>query len=103
MTTTTVKSVSIAAALAALAPGAPVSAQEVTLRAVSAFADGTTFSRNFQRMVEQVNETGKGVLQIDYRGGGGKVMDPFQLGDALGGLVLRNRRYGPGPSNDKDQ
>lgn len=58
-------------------------AEEVTLRAVSAFADGTTFTRNFQRFIEEVNERGKGVVQIEYRGGGGKVMNPFQLGDAI--------------------
>ena len=58
-------------------------AAEVKLSAVSAFADGTTFTKNFQRFVEKVNETGKGVVQIDYRGGGGKVMNPFQLGDAI--------------------
>jgi TRAP-type C4-dicarboxylate transport system substrate-binding protein len=61
----------------------PAGAAEVTLSAVSAFADGTTFTKNFQRFVEKVNETGKGVVQIDYKGGGGKVMNPFQLGDAI--------------------
>lgn len=58
-------------------------AAETTLKAVSAFADGTTFSVNFQRFIEQANATGKGVVQIEYRGGGGKVMNPFQLGDAI--------------------
>ena len=58
-------------------------AEEVTLKAVSAFADGTTFSKNFQRFVEQVNETGKGVLQLNYLGGGGKVMNPFELGKSI--------------------
>lgn len=58
-------------------------AGEVTLKAVSAFADGTTFTRNFQRFIEKVNAMGKGVIRIDYRGGGGKVMNPFQLGDAI--------------------
>lgn len=75
----------LAAALVAvlMLPATPVIAEEVTLRAVSAFADGTTFSRNFQRLIEEVNARGKGVLQIEYRGGGGKVMNPFQLGDAI--------------------
>jgi TRAP-type C4-dicarboxylate transport system substrate-binding protein len=73
------------AALAAvsLLPATAVVAEEVTLRAVSAFADGTTFSRNFQRLIDEVNARGKGVIQIEYRGGGGKVMNPFQLGDAI--------------------
>ena len=68
---------------AALITPANVSAEEVTLSAVSAFAEGTNFSRNFETFINRVNETGKGVVQIDYKGGGGKVMNPFQLGDAL--------------------
>lgn len=71
----------VAVALVAGAGAAP--AQEVTLSAVSAFAEGTTFSANFERFIEKLNEIGKGVVQIDYKGGGGKVMDPFQLGDAV--------------------
>ena len=50
---------------------------------VVALADGTTFSRNFQRFIDEVNARGKGVVQIEYRGGGGKVMNPFQLADAI--------------------
>ena len=54
---------------AALALGAAhtAAAEEVRLKAVSAFADGTTFTANFERFIEEVNRTGKGVLQIDYR------------------------------------
>ncbi len=69
-------------ALAALL-SVPAVAQEVRLSAVSAFAQGTTFSKNFERFIEKANELGKGKLQIDYKGGGGKVMNPFQLGDAV--------------------
>ena len=58
-------------------------AEEVRLSAVSAFAEGTTFSKNFERFIDKANELGKGKLQIDYKGGGGKVMNPFQLGDAV--------------------
>ena len=58
-------------------------AEEITLKAVSAFADGTTFSKNFQRFVDKVNETGQGVLQLNYLGGGGKVMNPFELGKSI--------------------
>jgi TRAP-type C4-dicarboxylate transport system substrate-binding protein len=60
-----------------------VLAQELTLSGVSAFAQGTTFSKNFERFIEKVNEIGKGKVKINYRGGGGKVMNPFQLGDAI--------------------
>ncbi|MCH8112848.1 MAG: TRAP transporter substrate-binding protein DctP [Proteobacteria bacterium] len=66
----------------ALASGS-VSAAEVTLKAVSAFADGTNFSKNFERLIDRVNEQGKGVIQINYLGGGGKVMSPFELGNAI--------------------
>ena len=67
---------------ATLALGA-AQAEEAKISAVSAFADGTTFTKNFERFIAKVNETGKGVVQIDYKGGGGKVMNPFQLGDAI--------------------
>ena len=62
--------------------GVPV-AQEVTIKGVSAFAEGTNFSKNFEALIERVNENGKGVIQIDYLGGGGKVMSPFELGNAI--------------------
>ena len=74
---------SVAAGVAVVGLAAGASAEEVTLRAVSGFAEGTTFSKNFERMIEKVNETGKGKVQIEYRGGGGKVMNPFELGDAI--------------------
>jgi len=67
------------ATIVALVAGA-AGAQEVTLKAVSAFADGTTFTKNFERFVEKVNADGKGVIQLNYLGGGGKVMSPFELG-----------------------
>src|SRR5262245_4057358 len=60
----------------------PVSAQEVTLRAVSAFAEGTQFSKNFERFVEKVNRDGKGVVQINYIGGP-RAMPPFEVGNAV--------------------
>ncbi len=61
----------------------PAAAEEAMLSAVSAFAEGTTFSKNFERFIDKANELGKGKLRIDYKGGGGKVMNPFQLGDAV--------------------
>ena len=56
---------------------------EATLRAVSAFPDGTAFSTNFERFIERVNERSQGLVYIDYRGGGGKLMNPFLIGDAV--------------------
>jgi len=68
-------------ALAVAIPAA-ASAQEVTLRAVSAFAEGTQFSRNFERFVEHVNTTGKGVVHINYIGGP-RAVPPFEVGNAV--------------------
>ena len=74
---------SVASGLTALLMlAAPASAQEVTLRAVSAFAEGTQFSKNFERFVEKVNRDGKGVVQINYIGGP-RAMPPFEVGNAV--------------------
>ena len=62
-------------------------AEEVTLRAVSAFAEKTTYSRGFELFVERVNREGKGVLQINYIGGP-KAMPPFEVGNALKSGVI---------------
>jgi TRAP-type C4-dicarboxylate transport system substrate-binding protein len=76
--------VRIAAAMIAAAAtyAAPVAAQEVTLRAVSAFAEGTQFSRPFERFIEKVNKDGKGVIQINYIGGP-RAVPPFEVGNAV--------------------
>jgi TRAP-type transport system periplasmic protein len=58
------------------------SAQEVTLRAVTSFAEGTQFSKNFERFIEKVNKDGKGVIQINYIGGP-RAMPPFEVGNAV--------------------
>jgi TRAP-type C4-dicarboxylate transport system substrate-binding protein len=68
--------------LAAVFMASTASAQEVTLRAVSAFAEKTTYSRGFELFIERVNREGKGVLQINYIGGP-KAMPPFEVGNAL--------------------
>lgn len=73
----------LAAACVALAAIAPTQAQEVTLRAVSAWPEGNFFSLNFEQFVKKVNEDGKGVVQIRYLGGGAKVMPPFEVGNAI--------------------
>ena len=57
--------------------------QEVTLRAVSSWTEKTAFSRVFERYVDRVNETGKGVIQFNYLGGGSKIMNVFDMGQAL--------------------
>jgi TRAP-type transport system periplasmic protein len=70
------------AALLAVLPVSALSAQEVTLRAVSAFAEGTQFSKNFERFIEKVNREGKGVIQINYIGGP-RAVPPFEVGNAV--------------------
>jgi TRAP-type C4-dicarboxylate transport system substrate-binding protein len=70
------------AALAASLLATTASAQEVTLRAVSSFAEKTQFSRNFERFLDRVNETGKGQVKINYIGGP-RAMPPFEVGNAV--------------------
>jgi TRAP-type transport system periplasmic protein len=70
------------AALAIGLAGAPVAAQEVVLRAVTSFAEGTQFSKNFERFIEKVNTDGKGVVRINYIGGP-RAMPPFEVGNAV--------------------
>src|SRR5215510_7769569 len=71
--------------VAALAAGlgmTPAAAQEVVLRAVTSFAEGTQFSKNFERFIEKVNADGKGVVRINYIGGP-RAMPPFEVGNAV--------------------
>jgi TRAP-type C4-dicarboxylate transport system substrate-binding protein len=62
--------------------GTATLAQEVTLRAVSAFAEKTTYARGFEKFIDRVNASGKGLVQINYIGGP-KAMPPFEVGKAL--------------------
>jgi TRAP-type C4-dicarboxylate transport system substrate-binding protein len=62
-------------------------AQEVTLKAITAFAENTTYSRPFERFINRVNQGGKGLVQINYIGGP-KAMPPFEVGNALKGGVV---------------
>lgn len=73
-----------AAAAGATLAGAPLGAcaQEITLRAVNAFNEGSYFARNFERFVERVNREGKGIVQINYIGGP-KAIPTFEQGNAL--------------------
>jgi TRAP-type C4-dicarboxylate transport system substrate-binding protein len=68
--------------LALLAPGAAALAQEITLRAVSGFNEGTYFNRMFDRWVQKVNAEGKGLVQINFVGGP-KAIPTFEQGNAL--------------------
>ena len=72
--------ISLAALLGLSAAAA--NAQEVTLRAVTSFAEKTQFSRNFERFIDKVNADGKGKVQINYIGGP-RAMPPFEVGNAV--------------------
>ena len=70
------------ACVAALATPWAAQAQEITLKAVNAFNEGTYFARNFERFVKKVNDEGKGLVQINYIGGP-KAIPTFEQGNAL--------------------
>ncbi len=80
--------------LLALAAGAlgllagTAGAAEVTLKAASGFAEKTNFSKMFEAFIAKVNADAKGLVQINYVGGGEKVMNPFELGNAVRGGVV---------------
>jgi TRAP-type transport system periplasmic protein len=75
------------AALAGSMIATAASAQEVTLRAVTSFAEGTQFSKNFERFIQKVNADGKGTVQINYIGGP-RAMPPFEVGNAVRTKVI---------------
>jgi TRAP-type C4-dicarboxylate transport system substrate-binding protein len=71
----------------ALAAG-PALAQEVVLRGVSGFPEGTAYASKFEAYIKQVNEKGQGLVRINYLGGAPKVMPTFDVGKNLrDGLV----------------
>ncbi len=78
---------SLTAIVATASASLSASAQEVTLRAVTAFAEGTQFSKNFERFIEKVNKDGKGLVQINYIGGP-RAMPPFEVGNAVRSKVV---------------
>ena len=57
-------------------------AAEVTLKAISAFAEKTTFSLPFEKFIDKINAEGKGLVQVNYIGGP-KSMPPFEIGNAV--------------------
>ena len=71
-----------ALAAPALLTARDAAAQEVTLRAVSAFQEGTAFSRPFEAFVARVNEEGRGRVRINFIGGP-RAMPPFEQGNAV--------------------
>jgi TRAP-type transport system periplasmic protein len=74
-------------ALATTAATNLATAQEVTLKAVTSFAEKTQFSKNFERFIDKVNADGKCVVQINYIGGP-RAMPPFEVGNAVRTKVI---------------
>jgi TRAP-type C4-dicarboxylate transport system substrate-binding protein len=71
------------AVLLAAALAAPGTAQEITLKGVAAFQEGSIYASKFEAYVKKINETGKGLVQIRYLGGAPKVMPLFDVGKNL--------------------
>ena len=61
----------------------PAMAEKLVLKAVSALPQGTRWSANFEAMIKRVNREAKDLFQINYIGGGGRVMSPFEVGNAV--------------------
>lgn len=58
-------------------------AQEVTLKGVAAFQEGSIYAQKFEAYVKAVNEKGRGLIRINYLGGAPKVMPLFDVGKNL--------------------
>jgi TRAP-type C4-dicarboxylate transport system substrate-binding protein len=68
--------------LATFAAAGAASAQEITLSAVVFVPRNTTFGEIFVRFVEQANKDGRGLVQINLRGGPDAI-PTFEQGNAL--------------------
>ena len=71
------------ACLVASVGAATAQAQEITLKAISAWPEGNYFTANFDKFIAKVNAEGKGLVQINNLGGGAKVMPPFEVANAV--------------------
>ena len=68
------------AAIGGLAAAPASMAAERVLSGASSFPVGHIFSVKFEKFVKVVNERGKGLLKIDYKGGAPAIGSPFTLG-----------------------
>ncbi len=59
--------------------GATGAGAETTISGASCFPIGSPPSRVFEAVVEAINERGKGVVQIDLKGGAPAIGSPFTL------------------------
>ncbi len=74
---------SVGMALARGALSLPAAAQEVVLKGVAAFQEGSIYAQKFEQYIKAVNEKGKGQIRIQYLGGAPKVMPLFDVGKNL--------------------
>ena len=49
---------------------------------MTAFAEGTQFSKPFERFIDKVNADGKGIIKIQFIGGP-RALPPFEVGNAV--------------------
>ena len=72
----------VVSAISLSAVSLPVSAQEVTLRMVSAFAENSYYVQHLQKWLTKFNAEGKGNVQINFIGGP-KAIPTFEVGNAV--------------------
>jgi len=75
------KTIAVAAIAAAALP-LVAAAQSTTLRIVSAFPENSFYVTRLQTCIQNVNEEGKGLLQINFIGGP-KAIPTFEVGNAV--------------------
>lgn len=66
-----------------VAAAAPSRAQEIVLKGVAAFQEGSIYAQKFEAYVKEVNARGQGLVRINYLGGVPKVMPVFEVGKNL--------------------
>ena len=71
-----------AVAAAVLAVPLAASAQEVTLKVVSAFPESSLYVKRLESWIERVNQEGKGTLRLSFIGGP-KAIPTFEVGNAV--------------------
>ena len=71
-----------AVAAAVLAVPLAASAQEVTLKVVSAFPESSLYVKRLESWIERVNQEGKGTLRLNFIGGP-KAIPTFEVGNAV--------------------
>lgn len=65
--------------VAATFAAVPAMSDEVTLTSASCFPIGSPPGAPFERLVAEINEKGKGIVQIDMKGGAPAIGSPFTL------------------------